>query len=595
MKKKLFSIFLFIFGLLYFCYLELYKNQIFGWVIAAVLFCGFIILRKKYFEDWKIGKKLISILCLLALLVCNGFISAPKEEQVKAYSWKDVTYTDEVQVEEGLLKGIYSEDNQAKIFAGIPYAKAPVGELRWKEPQPAESWDDVRVCDTFAPMAMQKRSDPIYAFGSRIVGYNEVPISLNDNYLEAMSEDCLYLNVWAPADAKPGDDLPVLFYIHGGSLNSGQSYYQDYNGESYAKKGIVFVSITYRVGVFGYLADDELAAESQNGTTGNYGFLDQIQALQWVNDNIESFGGNAKNITIAGESAGSSSVNALCVSPLAKGLFVRAIAESSGITPKVPYHTFRTLDAAKEVAADIKEEFDCDTIEELRQVPADELVYNSYQNNEMTVDGYAITEQPYLTYLAGNNNEESVLGGYNGEEAIAFLLFDDVPTVDNYAEFLEPIAGDYSEELAALRPVSSDDEAKANFYDLVGMAWFGYSHYTWSELMKNNNQTAYLYYFNKTNKSLSDWHAGELPYFYGNLKKNNNYEASDYELSETIQSYILNYVKTGDPNGEGLPEWKTYNEDPTEVMNFNEEVKMIPNDYLDVFKVFDKYVDSISE
>ena len=595
MKKKLFSVFLIIFGLLYFCYLELYKNQIFGWVIAAVLFCGFIILRKKYFSDWKIGKKLISILCLVALLVCNSFISAPKEEQIKAYSWKDVTYTDEVNVEEGTLKGIYSEDSQAKIFAGIPYAKAPVGELRWKEPQPAESWDGVRVCDTFAPMAMQKRSDPIYAFGSRIVGYNEVPVSLNDNFLEAMSEDCLYLNVWAPADAKPGDDLPVLFYIHGGSLNSGQSYYQDYNGESYAKKGIVFVSISYRVGVFGYLADDELAAESENGTTGNYGLLDQIQALQWVNDNIESFGGNAKNITIAGESAGSSSVNALCVSPLAKGLFVRAIAESSGITPKVPYHTFRTLDAAKEVATDIKEEFDCDTIEELRQVPAEELVYNSYQNNEMTVDGYAITEQPYLTYLAGNNNEESVLGGYNGEEAIAFLLFDDVPTVDNYAEFLEPIAGDYSKELASLRPVTSDDEAKANYYDLVGMAWFGYSHYAWSELMKNNNQTAYLYYFNKTNKSLSDWHAGELPYFYGNLKKNNNYEASDYELSETIQNYILNYVKTGNPNGDGLPEWKTYNEDPTEVMNFGEKVQMIQNDYIDVFKVFEKYVDSISE
>ncbi|MCR5546041.1 MAG: carboxylesterase family protein [Lachnospiraceae bacterium] len=595
MKKKVMSVILVIFGLLYFCYLEVFKNQIFGWVIAILLFAGFIFLRKKYFGDWKFGKRCIALVCLVALLVCNGYISAPKEEQVKAYSWKNVSYTDEVQVNEGTLQGIYSEDSEAKIFAGIPYAKAPVGELRWKEPQPAENWDGVRVCDTFAPMAMQKRSDPIYAFGSRIVGYNEIPVAFGENYLEAMSEDCLYLNVWAPSDAKAGDDLPVLFYIHGGSLNSGQSYYEDYNGESYAKQGIVFVSISYRVGVFGYLADDELAAESPNGTTGNYGLLDQIAALQWVNDNIESFGGNAKNITIAGESAGSSSVNALCVSPLAKGLFVRAIAESSGITPKVPYHTFRTLDAAKEVAANIKDEFNCDTIEELREVPAEELVNNSYQNNEMTVDGYAITEQPYLTYLAGNNNEETVLGGYNGEEAIAFLLFDDVPTVDNYAEFLEPIAGDFSEELASLRPVTTDEEAKANYHDLVGMAWFGYSHYAWSELMKNNDQTAYLYYFNKTNKSLSDWHAGELPYFYGNLKHNNNYEESDYELSQTIQNYILNYVKTGNPNGEGLPEWKSYNEAPTEVMNFGEKTQMIENDYLDVFKVFEKYVDSISD
>lgn len=571
--------------ILYLGYLEIWKHQIFGWPIAIALFICFPILKKKL----HVNKAFIYI-GFFALLVLNGFISAPHTRRVPVSYSKNQVPTEVITVAQGQISGVYNEDQSVEIFAGIPYAAPPVGDLRWKEPQPAKAWQGVRVCDTYAPMAMQKRQNAFYAFGSRIVGYNEVPISLHDNFIEEMSEDCLYANVWKPASAKKGDKLPVLFYIHGGSLNSGQSYFDAYNGESLAKKGIIVVNISYRLGVFGYLADTELAAESGNQTTGNYGLLDQIAALKWASENVESFGGDPENITIAGESAGSSSVNALCVSPLAKGLFKRAIAESSGITPITPYHTFRTMEQAKKVAANIKEEFKCASIEELRKIPAEKLVKTAYQNNEMTVDGYAITEQPYLTYLAGNNNEESVFGGYNGNEADAFLIFNSMPNKDSYAKYLEAIAGDEAENLAKIWPAESDADAKQKYKELVGVAWFGYSHYTWSELMKANNQPAYLYYFTKQNKSLADWHSGELPYFYGNIPHTRNYDESDFALSEMIQQYILNFVKTGNPNGEGLPQWDTYNDCPDKVLNFDTEVKMIENKYLKVFDVFNAYM-----
>ena len=593
MKKKILFALQIIVFIFYLLYLEIYKNRIFGWVIAIALFACILIIRKLVLSEKTWWKKLLFNLIFIAAFIGNAMLSAPKEEQVKAYEGSNPEYTEEYTVNEGKLVGIFNEDKSVEVFAGVPYAAPPVGDLRWKEPKPASKWDGVKVCDTYAPMAMQKRSNPIYAFGSQIVGYNEIPVSLNDNFIEAMSEDCLYLNIWKPTDAKPGDNLPVLFYIHGGSLNSGQSYYYAYNGENLASKGIIFVDIAYRVGVFGYMADEELIAESKNGTTGNYGLLDQIAALQWVNDNIEVFGGDVSNITIAGESAGSSSVNAVCVSPLAKGLFRRAIAESSGITPKVPYHTFRDMDYALQIGNSIEEEFNCKSIDELRKVPADELVYTSFQNNEMTVDGYAIKEQPYLTYLKGENNEEALFNGYNGDEADAFVMFSEMPDVDSYEEYLKEIAGDYASELVKEMPVTTDNEAKLRYKELLGVAWFAYSHYTWSELMSAEDRPTYLYYFTKDNKGLGDWHSGEMIYFYGNIPDNNNYDESDRALSETIQSYILNYVKTGNPNGSDLPEWKSYNEAPDEILLLGDTVGMEKNKYNKLFAIFDKYMESI--
>ena len=580
-------------AVVYAVYLEVCKNTLLGWGLAIAVLVAYFVIRQKKLRDKKWYVRILGWCCLFLVLAGIVQISKPPYKQIAAVDTKKPQATDVITVEQGDLTGVYSEDEEVEVFAGIPYAAPPVGELRWKEPQEPDSWDGVRVCDTFAPMSMQQEGDPVYSFGSQIIGYGNVPLSLKDNYKEAMSEDSLYLNVWRPADIDEDEELPVLVYIHGGSLNSGQSYFIDYNGESLAKQGVIVVTITYRLGVFGYLANDELAAESENETTGNYGLLDQIQALKWVNENISAFGGDVLNITIAGESAGSSSVNAICVSPLAKGMFRRAVAESSGITAVEPYHTFRSMEDAKEVSSEILDEFDCDSIDELREIPAEELVYTTHANNEMTVDGYAITEQPNLTYEKGNNNEESVLGGYNAEEATVFRMFADTP-LDDYEDSLASVVGtDNVSALEALYPATTDEEANSMFNEILGLAWFGYSHYNWSNLMAAEGRIAYLYYFDKDNGGLGSWHSGELPYMYGNLPENSkNYDESDEELSKAMQSYLINYVKTGNPNGEGLPAWYTYDNKPQEIMSFSEDLGMMKNPHLSFYEIVDKYMDS---
>lgn len=522
-------------------YMEIHKNTLMGWLIGLLIFVCYFSFNKQWIRQQKWYIRLLSFVVVAVLLFSSSNLSNPLYKQVPAVDVKNPQVTGVRHVKQGDLTGVYSRDEKVEVYAGIPYAKPPVGDLRWKEPQEPENWKGIRACDTFAPMSMQQESDPLFTAGSQIVGYHNFKITTKDNYKEARSEDSLYLNVWKPANSD-GKKLPVLVYIHGGSLNSGQSYYGDYNGETLAKKGVVVVTIAYRLGVFGYLASDELAEESENHTTGNYGLLDQIQALKWMNENIASFDGDPDNITIVGESAGASSVNAICVSPLAKGLFKRAVAESSGICAVQPYHTFRTIEDAKKVSKDILKEFDCKSIEDLRKIPAEQLVETGYSNNEMTVDGYAITEQPYLTYEKGENNEE----------------------------------------------------AKQNYNDIMGWAWFGYSHYAWSKLMTAEERPAYMYYFNKENDSIGTWHAGEMPYMYGNLFRNaKNYDKSDEKLSKIMQNYLVNYVKTGNPNGKGLPQWKTVAEEPKKVMSFGEKIGMIEEKHLPFFKVVDSYMESL--
>jgi para-nitrobenzyl esterase len=361
------------------------------------------------------------------------------------------------------------------------------------------------------------------------------------------------------------------------------------------------VNCAYRLNVFGYYGNALLAEESPNGTTGNYGLMDQIAALKWVNENIAAFGGDAAQITIAGESAGASSVNALCVSPLAKGLFRYAIAESSGITAKKPYHTFRTLSRALEMGENIMEEFGAENIADLRAVPAEKLVNTRYTNSAMTVDGYAITEQPYLTYGKGNNNEEALLNGYNGHEADVFSFMQKV-TAETYESSLQGVLGDYAAEGAALYPpepmdpdyalpiVEQGGDAKGSYDKILSAAWFNYSHYNWSRLLAAQNKPVYEYYFTKYNKGLAANHGGEMPYAYGNLDRHAwLYTEEDRALSETMQQYWVNFVKTGDPNGEGLPRWESFNSSPDRVMELGDTAAMVSDPWLEIYAVIDKY------
>ena len=584
--------------------LELGKNTLLGWFLAGAALIAAIVLHVTFFREKKFIWRFLAYLLFLAAMGGAVRLSGPPAKQIPAVKHKDPFVTDVVTVTEGQLTGVFTKDMAVEVYAGIPYAAPPVGDLRWKEPQPAAHWDGVRACDTFAPRSMQATNGVIMDTLTQIVGYHNFKITTKDNFTEAMSEDSLYLNIW-----KPSGDLkncPVLFFIHGGSLTGGSTSYSEYNGEALARKGIIVVNCAYRLGIFGYYANEALAAESPNGTTGNYGLLDQIAALQWVHDNIAAFGGDPEQITVAGESAGASSVNAICVSPLAKGLFRYAIAESSGITAKHPYHTFRSMESALTDDVDIMEEFGVTSIEELRKLPAEQLVNTAHNPSAMTLDGYAITEQPYKTYEKGENNEQALLNGFNVHEAEYFAFLQKV-TAGDYVKALREIVGDFAEEMAAVVPpfpldkdyslaiVEQGGDAKGSFDRVLSAAWFTYSHYNWSRLLAAKGVPVYEYYFTKHNRSLGNAHGGEMPYAYGNLDAHDwLYDESDYALSETMMQYWVNFVRTGDPNGEGLTQWNRFNDDATQVLELGDAVAMREDPNLAIYAVIDKYQDTFA-
>ena len=497
---------------------------------------------------------------------------------------KEQTKTEVISVTGGDVRGIVNKDGNVEIFAGIPFAAPPVGQLRWKEPQNVIPWTGILEADHFAPMAMQVESGRIYNFLFNAYIHSKT----SRTYHGPMSEDCLYLNVWRPSGKAPEGGWPVLVYIHGGTLLTGQSWYEKYDGENLAANGIVVVNIAYRVGVFGYFADSELAAESENGTTGNYGLLDQIKALEWVHNNIQAFGGNAANVTIAGESAGSSSVNALCASPLTKGYFRRAIGESSSVVQQTPPHTFRTMEAALKMGADIKKEFNCKTIEELRALPASKLIKTKYKNSSMTVDGYALPETPYEIYQKGENHEEALMNGFNKREAFGFTFFTKVDK-KTIAPLLEPSMKDNTSAFIEKYGSQNKKQLKSLYNDVFSAVCFTYPHDQWTKTLQAQGKPVYEYYFSRENGEIGTNHSGELIYAYRNVPKTKNYEERDYQLEEIMSSYWLNFVKYGNPNGKDtkgkdLPQWQTTTESGGLLMEFGDTCGMVEDQFRYIYE-----------
>ncbi len=568
--------------------LELSQNTVAGWVMAVIATVIFVFFYNRFFVRKKLFVRLVSWAALFLLFFIIYKVSYPPYALVPAVRGKSAGTTGVISIAQGDLTGVYDGTGEVEVYTGIPYAAAPVGSLRWREPQPAGGWDGVRACDHFAPRFLQTENSTLWDSLVMLVIYNHFNwFDLHDNYRETMSEDALYVNIWKPAGYVSG--RPVLFFIHGGSLQRGTPSYDQYNGEAYAKRGIVFVDFAYRLNVFGYFADEALAAESKNGTTGDYGLLDQIAALRWVHDNIEAFGGDPDNITIAGESAGSSSVNAICVSPLAKGLFRRAIGESSGIAVNRPYHTFRSYEDALGLKQAVYDAAGVSDIEGLRNTDTATLIAAGESYDSMTVDGYAIPEQPALIYQRGENNEEALLNGYNSTEADVFtILGTTVSTEEDYENILrEKLGSAAAEELAVLYPAGP--APKKQYNNVIGAAWFAYSHNTWSRYMAAEGRPVFEYRFTRENKGLSTNHAGELPYFYGNLHTQpQNYDERDYELSDTIMDYIVNFATNGDPNGDGLPVWQDFSEDETMLLELGDTVEMKTDPYLALYEVLDR-------
>ncbi len=590
-----FIIFYIIVSALLLFYLDLANGPIYLLFVEISVLVSALMLRI-VFKD---KTKFIKSLAFLSIIVLNIPIIILAHPSVEAFKpVEKIVETDVLHLKNGDVIGTYNEDRSVEIYAGVPYAKAPVGNLRFKEPQEVEDWTGILNCTYFKPRAMQVDTAPVmstlinmYAEGSWHPNYNMEPI-------QEMSEDCLYLNIWRPSGNKT--NLPILVYIHGGSLKSGSSSSYEYNGETYAKKDVIMITIAYRLGIFGYFTHPSLALESIHSSAGNYGLLDQIQALKWINDNAIYFGGDKDNITIAGESAGSSSVSALCSSPLAKNLFKKAIAESSSLVVEVPPHTYLPYSDAILDGEKIMEEFGCSTIDELRNISAEELVKSKTAITYMTIDGYALTKTPYEVYKSGENNEVALLNGYNIKESDAFVIPTYLFSPTNKHNIKERLflyfGEDVGNDIYNLYKDRIEEDAFSVFNEIMSVHWFIYPHYVWSTLAKENGVKVYKYQFTKENGYYGTYHSGEIIYFYGNLANSPHtfaYDESDFELEKIINKFLINFIKNGDPNGEGLPLWEEYRVEDNRVMELGNNVSMINDRYLDLYPLIKSYIDNL--
>ncbi len=464
-----------------------------------------------------------------------------------------------VRVESGLLSGVSGSDPSVRVYKGVPFARPPIGELRWRPPQPTAHWDGVRKADRFGPSAMQPDTGAFGPWTREFIFGNEV------------SEDCLYLNIWTAAqDAKA--KRPVLVYIHGGGFSGGSGEVAVYDGEELAKKGLIVVTINYRLGALGFLTHPELTRESDHYASGNYGLLDQVAALQWIRKNIAAFGGDPGRVAIAGQSAGAVSVHLLTASPLARGLFQRAIAES-GFGP-ARYFT-GTRDSAEQNGVKFARQKGARTLKELRALPAAELISAGPGIRfGPVVDGYFLPDDAQTMFEKGRRNDVPTLIGINADEGSSNSAYGKVK-VDAFRSRARQRYGNRAEEFLKLYPVESDAAAgsaeKAADRDrgVVSLA-------AWAEEReKTAKSKTYLYFFARAipwpqHPEFGAFHTGEVPYIFRNLKKlERPWEPADRKLADIVSSYWVNFAATGDPNREGLPIWPAFDSKEPRLMRLD--------------------------
>jgi para-nitrobenzyl esterase len=484
-----------------------------------------------------------------------------------------------VKVEQGLLEG--KAEDGLTVYRGIPFAAPPVGDLRWRAPQPAAAWKGVRQATSFAPQCVQGGFGPPDA---------KTP----------MSEDCLYLNVWTPAKAAT-DKVPVLVWIYGGGFNAGGTSIPGYSGEVLAKKGVVLISIAYRVGNLGFLAHPELTAESPQHVSGNYGLLDMIAALQWIKKNAAAFGGDPDKVTIFGESAGGIAVSQLSASPLAKGLFVGAISESGGSfgPPRAsggPGENMRLLASAEKDGLAFAKNAGAASLAELRQIPAEKLIKATRGMAWPIIDGWVIPSGQVTLYDAKRFNDTPILVGYNSDEGLSFSHF---PSPQAYIEATRQRFGAFSDKLLEAYPAGDKGHPKSA-RDLSRDAAFGWHTWTWAKKQASlGKNKAYLYYFDQhpdyppgsPREGQGIWHGGEVSYVFGHdfdpqLGKPT---ASDLAISDAMTTYWTNFAKFGNPNGPGVPQWPSFSEAHPDLMVFGGTAHVGAVDNLAGLKTLDAY------
>ena len=490
----------------------------------------------------------------------------------------------QVKIANGILQGV-AESSGIRSFKGIPFAQPPVGNLRWKEPQAPDNWKGIRKADHFSAHAMQR------------VMYSDM-VFRSDNE----SEDCLYLNVWAPAKSVNAK-LPVLVYFYGGGFVTGDGSEYRYDGEAMAKKGIIAITVNYRLGVFGLMAHPELTKESPHHSSGNYGLMDQHAALLWVKKNIAAFGGDPNRVTIAGESAGSMSVCGQMATPLSKGLFVGAIGESGSLLDN---RSTAPLNDAEKIGEQFAATAGAGSLADLRKIPADKLFELSVTSHfPVTVDGYFLPETPQKIFATGKQMDVPLLAGWNSAEVdYHFLLGKETPTVEVYKNTVKKLYGEHASEVLAMYPAATDADVPQAATDLAADRFIVYATWKFIDLhSKTDGKPVYRYVFARKrpllaslpegtiDHSLGAVHASEIDYALGNLHYNKfyNWTPDDYKVSETMQAYFANFIKTGNPNVNGLATWYGMQSSVPKVMYIDVESKSLPEKNLKRYVLLDSF------
>jgi para-nitrobenzyl esterase len=480
----------------------------------------------------------------------------------------------EVHVDGGWVQGVSSADNDLAVFKGIPFARPPVGDLRWRAPQQAASWSGLKAADRFGPACMQPNPR------------GDTPVS----------EDCLYLNIWAPR-APAAEKRAVMVWIYGGGFRGGAGSQPLFDGAALARKGVVLVTINYRLGKFGFMAHPELTAESAHHASGNYGLMDQLAALQWVRNNISAFGGDPAKVTIFGQSAGGHSVNYLVASPLGKGLFARAIGESAGgfapATARTYFgHTLRSLKLSEQSGLRLAAAFGAKSIADLRKVPAqDILAAPTLDDDDMgwvMQDGYVLPDTVDHIFAQGRQNDVPVIMGFNSNEGASFAHERSLKAFD--AQTAKDMGG-RAAEYARLYPASDDVSATKASEMAARDNHFGWQTWTWARLQTATGKSPiYWFYFDvhppipdsdpSVKREPVDWgahHGAEIPYVFGTFYPNAwAWTARDRRLSAVVSDYWVNFAKTGDPNGAGLAPWKPFDPRRPARMDFDEAPSQRP-------------------
>ncbi len=479
-----------------------------------------------------------------------------------------------VKTDKGEVDGKMSDDGQVRVFLGVPYAAPPVGPLRWKPPQPAASWKSVKSAQSYGNHCMQANLFEDMHFHDA-----------------GESEDCLTLNVWTPQGAAQGSKLPVMVWIYGGGFYAGSTSEQRQDGEAFARKGVILVSMNYRLNIFGFFAHPALAAESPQHAAGNYGLLDQAAALQWVKRNAAAFGGDPANITLFGESAGSASVSAQMASPLAKDTLAHAIGESGGAFSRTGLAFAPLTEAEAKDEAFASKVLGKTTLADLRAMPAKDLV-KAIEAQKSTpirfgpdVDGLFMPEPVSAIFAAGKQAHVPLLAGWVRDEGGPPK---DTVTLDSYRQMAQQTFGSNSAAFLQAYAATSDTEARRSMADYEADRFIAASTWEWIEAqVKTGGAPIYRFHFEQPSPgsryhpaSTGVFHSSEIEYVFGNLSARPGapWTAADYKLSDTMQDYWINFAKTGNPNGAGLPQWPAYTSaDGWQVMHLHAAPEATPD------------------